>query len=266
MISAYTACGHPALGVLIKSFWQTEGTPAYHDECILPKGEVELIFSFGDTMPFYRHGAGSGNTPRCFINGISNTPVNLLLPAYQSFFGVILQPAAVKKFLGVPSGIFLNAITDLELIDFTYSELWQHLAACKNFEERTSAMLQWAMKRHFNLHHQELAISRFLETATDITTVSGLANYFCYSTRQLHRKVNELFGMSSEVLLGYKRYQRALNALHNSNKTLTRVAYDCGYYDQAHFNREFKEYTGVTPGTYQQQKSHLAGHLYGVGY
>jgi AraC-like DNA-binding protein len=50
--------------------------------------------------------------------------------------------------------------------------------------------------------------------------------------------------------------------MHHSNETLTRIAYGCGYYDQAHFNREFKEYTGLTPGTYRQQQSHLAGHLF----
>ena len=33
-------------------------------------------------------------------------------------------------------------------------------------------------------------------------------------------------------------------------KNLTEVGYDCGYYDHAHFIRDFKEYAGLTPGEY----------------
>jgi hypothetical protein len=44
-------------------------------EYILPKGEIELIFSFGDTIDFHQSGADAGSTPHCFVNGISNTPV-----------------------------------------------------------------------------------------------------------------------------------------------------------------------------------------------
>ncbi|HEV8539016.1 MAG TPA: AraC family transcriptional regulator, partial [Bacteroidota bacterium] len=33
-------------------------------------------------------------------------------------------------------------------------------------------------------------------------------------------------------------------------KNLTGVAYDCGYYDQSHFIREFKDFAGITPTKY----------------
>jgi AraC-like DNA-binding protein len=262
MNSSFVPCTHPAAGLYLKHFWQTEGTPHYREEHILPKGDIELIFSFGDALNFQRQGIGEGRTPRCFVNGISNVTVRLMVPRHQSFFGVVLQPAAVKKLLSVPSGAFLNAITDLEAIDKNFGSLWHQLADCTNFEERVGLIQAWVLQKLSTIYQQEAALSGFLNNSDEIHTVAQMAGYFCYSTRQLHRKVQELFGMSSEVLLRYKRYQQALNQMHYSKETLTRIAYHCGYYDQAHFSREFKEYTGLSPQAYRQQQSHLPGHLY----
>jgi AraC-like DNA-binding protein len=262
MIVSFAQCTNPAASLYLKHCWQTSGSPAYATETILPKGEVELIFSFGDTLDFVREGLEHGITPRCFINGISNVPVHLKAPQQQIFFGVVLQPAAVKKLLSTPSGVFLNTITDLELIDKSFGPLWHQLADCENFEARVSTIQAWALQRRAKLYEQELALSHFLSSPEEIQTVASLANSFCYSTRQLHRKVQELFGMSSEVLLRYKRYRQALYLMHRSSETLTSIAHECGYYDQAHFNREFKEFTGLTPGSYRQQQSHMPGHLF----
>lgn len=262
MVSFFAPCNHPRASLFLKGFWQTEGIPAYRIETILPKGEVELIFSFGGSAEFSRETIGDGNTPRCFINGISSMPVRLTAPREQRFFGVVLQPAAVKKLLKAPSGTFLNAIIDMELVDTIFNAVWHELAACTNFEQRISYMQQWVLRRQPAMHRQEMELSCFLDSREELLNVKAMANRFCYSTRQLNRKMQELFGMSSEIILRFKRYQHALNLVHHSAEIFTGIAYSAGYFDQSHFNREFKEYTGLTPGAYRMQKSNLPGHIY----
>ena len=68
--------------------------------------------------------------------------------------------------------------------------------------------------------------------------------------------------MSTEALIQYKRYVHALQLMHYSHQSLTGISYSCHYYDQAHFIREFKDYTGLTPGQYRRQKKNLVGHLF----
>ena len=262
MNSFFAPCTNTVASLFLKSFWQTEGNPAYKVETILPKGEVELIFSFSGAADFCRNAVGHGSTPRCFINGISNMPVRLVVPVEQKFFGVVLQPAAVKKLLKAPSGNFLNAIIDLELVDKIFSSVWHQLAACESFEARVRHMQHWIIQKQPSMHQQEFELSGFLNSGDELHNVTQMAQRFCYSTRQLGRKVQELFGMSSEVVLRFRRYKQALNLVHHSTETLTRIAYAAGYYDQAHFNREFKEYTELTPGAYRVQKSSLTGHLH----
>jgi AraC-like DNA-binding protein len=263
MNTSFTPCHDERAKRFVRDFWQTEGTPLYQSETILPKGTVEFIFSFNDSVPFCRDKQGPRwSTPRCFLSGVSNIPIQLQAPKHQAFFGVNLYPAAVKKLLNVPCGEFLNAITDLETISKEFSHLWHLLVAAGSFSGRVSAFQQWLLNRLTPIYQQEMAISDFLRSHPEPVSVAGLAQQFCYSTRQLNRKTQELFGMSTEMLIGYKRYVHALQLMHHSNETLTRIGYHCHFYDQAHFNREFRDYTGLTPGEYRQQKSSLAGHLF----
>ena len=47
------------------------------------------------------------------------------------------------------------------------------------------------------------------------------------------------------------RLQQALHLKStDKSRSLTKLAYDCGYYDQSHFINEFKMQTGYTPKQY----------------
>jgi len=173
-----------------KGFWQTDGLPEYQSETILPTGVIELIFNFSDPVPFRREGQGSyACTPKCFVSGISDKPVQLDIQGQQVFFGVQLHPASVKNLLNIPAGEFLNAITDLEAISQTFSGLWQRLAAADCFHSRVHIMQQWSVQHTPDISAQEMAISDYSNSVQLALTVNAQAAIFCYSTRQLHRKM-----------------------------------------------------------------------------
>ncbi len=50
------------------------------------------------------------------------------------------------------------------------------------------------------------------------------------------------------------RFQRAAHLLQQpGHRSLVSIALSCGYYDQAHFNREFRELAACTPTVYLAQ-------------
>ena len=81
--------------------------------------------------------------------------------------------------------------------------------------------------------------------------VSELAEYCNLSERQLQRQFQNAIGVPPKTLARTIRFEEIRNRLMFSPETnLTDLAYEFGYTDQAHFIRDFKEFTGKTPGEF----------------
>jgi AraC-like DNA-binding protein len=93
-------------------------------------------------------------------------------------------------------------------------------------------------------------------------SVKSLSAYYNVSERHLARLCNEFLGVKAEEFIGYRKYLASLAGLHDPSVSLTELAYASGFYDQSHFIREFKAFTGLTPKQYRQQMSDLPGHLF----
>ncbi len=69
--------------------------------------------------------------------------------------------------------------------------------------------------------------------------------------RNLERKFSKQVGISPKQLGRIIRLQAALKMmLSNKGEKLTQIAYESEYYDQAHFTKDFKEFTGTNPKEY----------------
>jgi AraC-like DNA-binding protein len=72
------------------------------------------------------------------------------------------------------------------------------------------------------------------------------------SNRYLQKLFLEKIGFSPKFLIRITRFQHAMNQLiHSQTTSLTELACHTGYYDQAHFIREFREFTGELPSRFQ---------------
>jgi AraC-like DNA-binding protein len=254
----------PHLKNAIQSVWQTGGFTPFHNEHIIPKGIVEVIFNFSDGTPMHaRMDDKQFRLSNCFINGFNRVPVELQLPERQMFLGIQLQPLAVKKILGTPAGEFSNTIIDLDLLDSTFHSLWHQLADQTQFDKRISVLSGWMEKKLPDCQPQEKMINHFLSgiDQQDVS-VTELARSLCYSPRQLSRKMAEATGMNTEEILLYKKYLHAVDLIHHTDLSLTQIAYQCHFSDQSHFIKSFKTYSGMTPGAYKASKSFMKGHIY----
>ena len=86
-------------------------------------------------------------------------------------------------------------------------------------------------------------------------TLPDQAKRFQKSNRWLQKRYAEVYGMSFKQIQSNLRFQSAHRELWQSlgkgeSISLTELAYRMGYFDQAHFIKDFKRYTGMTPGQY----------------
>lgn len=148
-------------------------------------------------------------------------------------------------------------------MDGSFYSLWNCLGEQKNFDDRVAVFTRWLISRLPHLTDREQAFNSFLQDPiTTPLSVSHLAKQFCYSSKQLSRKLYELTGMNTEQTLLYKKYLQAVHLMHASQMSLTEIAYSCHFSDQSHFIKTFKGLSQLTPNEYRQSKSIVPGHIF----
>jgi AraC-like DNA-binding protein len=75
----------------------------------------------------------------------------------------------------------------------------------------------------------------------------ALAKHSGLSERYIQKLYLSNIGISPSAFTSVMRFNKSLQLVLNTPQSLTEIAYDCGYYDQAHFIKEFKKFTGITP-------------------
>ncbi len=81
--------------------------------------------------------------------------------------------------------------------------------------------------------------------------IEELAKQSGLSWSQFQRRVRNITGLTPRQLLTKTRVEAAAQALLRSDKPLSSIAAECGFYDQAAFSRQFRSATGLTPRDYR---------------
>ena len=86
-------------------------------------------------------------------------------------------------------------------------------------------------------------------------TLEDLAKKANLSKRQFQRIFQECIGCSPINHLMRIRIQQACELLRHSDRTITEIAFDCGFQDSNYFSRQFRKINGQTPSQYRQGRS-----------
>lgn len=256
----------PPLRNVVRRFWQVDKRNGrVIKETIIPKGTIEIIFNLQEQDINIPASIGSCDytIPRCFISGCHTVPISLQVPGRHLFFGVYVNPTALKNIFHIQGKDYANQCIDLTLIDSTMNSLWHQLAEKKTFHQRISVFTEWVMKRLPDTSRHEKLFDEFLTTTlTRSTSADEVSKILCYSPRHLSRKLYELTAMNLEQTLVYKRYIRTIDLMHQSQLLLTEVAHACDFADQSHFTKTFRSYACMKPTEYRAAKSHVLGHIF----
>jgi AraC-like DNA-binding protein len=84
----------------------------------------------------------------------------------------------------------------------------------------------------------------------DRLRIAELAADVGCSRKHLAARFREHVGLPPSVVVRLLRFRRALELLSSPHATIAEVAHDCGYYDQAHLDRVFREFAAATPTEY----------------
>ena len=82
--------------------------------------------------------------------------------------------------------------------------------------------------------------------------IGDMAEAAAVSRSGLQRKIKQMMGVTPLDFLREARIKRACQLLENSNKSISDIAYECGFSDPKYFSRSFKTSTGKSPSDYRR--------------
>jgi AraC-like DNA-binding protein len=261
---------HPYLEPLIKCYWTLE-VPAqedYQKQLILPDGCLEMIFILGDNVKRYTSEDQFIMQPREMILGQITEPFFIEPTGYVNTFAVRFYPYGFANFVSIPIRRLANKETPLGALigEEAAEELARKIREATTAEKRIEIVEAFLLKKL----QDKVVVDHIVKDTIELlfqtkgsASIDSIVNG-ALSRRQIERKFFEKVGISPKKLGKVIRLQAVLRMLLNQQaENLTQVAYDNAYYDQAHFNRDFKEFTGTTPREFlQDDKMLLSSILY----
>jgi AraC-like DNA-binding protein len=214
--------------------------------------DVTLIISFGPTLDVLDLD-GSGARHTSFVAGLSDAPVLIEHAGIQHGIEVNLTPLGARRLLGVPMHELTNrvvALDDLLGADLLVERLSEATSWSAQFDLLDAALARRLAETPAPAPEVAWAFGR-LRASSGAAPVTALAGELGWSRRRLVDAFRDQVGLPPKLLARILRFERVVARLRAEDpERWTDVAYDAGYYDQAHFNRDFREFAGVTPSAF----------------
>lgn len=241
----------------IKCFWydRRDSCEEFSDFEVMPDGYAEIIFYFGSTCSVSYNGVLQP-LPSPFIMGLLNEPVILNSNNRLEIIAIRCFPWTVFDLLGLPSGkgkggvhIFEHPIAQLQ------SRL-NELIQTNKIEEAIAHVQEFFVNAHSQIPADSLLFKAGLamRNAKGIIPVSEVASAAHATVRTLERNFKQSSGHSVKDVSGLMRFEQVRNHLwHFPDANIAGLAQELGYTDQSHLSREFKRYSGITPGSFARK-------------
>ena len=245
----------PALAEYVRFFWVLEGEVAAgtsYTHHALADGSAEMIFHY---KGLFETLVGPGGTAlRAGIDGQSSRFRRYRVNESFGIFGAYLYPFAIPALLGHAASALSNEMPDLHtLLGQDGKDLEEQMMMARDNQTRVTILSGFLMKRLAKNERPApgifSSISYIIQTR-GMVDVETLANQCCLSTRQFERNFKRFAGFSPKLYSRIIRFQSAIAQYGHSARSLTDIAYECGYYDQSHFIHDFKEFSGFHPRHY----------------
>ena len=215
-------------------------------------GSVVFVFHYNNPSLFQKRNELPYIEPRTVICGQQTNYYDLALAGKTGMIFIVFKPYGAGMFFKMPMNEIENENIALKFIiknDALVIE--DKLHAAKSNRQRIECIEDFLLKRlkqNYKNHEQISIIFKAINNYKGQISIRTLAEISCLSIRQFERKFSELVGSNPKQYLRIVRFQDVLQKKKdNCYKSYTSLAFECGYYDQAHFIHDFKTITDLSP-------------------
>ena len=225
-------------------------------ERLLPMATSELVVKLG-----------TGTTTDAGLSGPQSEAFIIERTEMDEMVGIHFHPGGAFPFLNLPVG-------ELHGLHVSLGDLWGKQAStalvCRLLEARTPEtklrlLEEWliGIAKHPFKHHPAVAFAlREFQRDPGILSSAYMAERVGFSQRHFIQLFRDEVGLTPKLFCRVQRFQNVIRAVHKRDDVdWADVALSCGYFDQSHFNHDFRQFSGLTPTEYLTLRTDHTNHV-----
>lgn len=250
----------PELNQYVECFWivaDQNQTPTIQK--IIPDGFPEMIFHFGDPYMIKLDSKWVKQSPS-LLGGQITSHFFLKNTGTSDILGIKFRPAAIGVLFDAPMYQFTNRVVSLTTTrNGKLTAFAKIIKNASDHNERINAATDYLLKSSVGNHTLINSSVEKILSSNGLIAVNEICNEVGCSERQLERLFKRYVGLSPKLYSRIVRFAYIFQHVSGSKKMNgSELGNASGYYDQSHFIRNFKAFTGEDPSSYVFDETNLA--------
>ena len=247
------------LATVLRYSFYARGRIAYRSDKILPNGLVVAIFNRGEPHRVGKSARVENNPAfaHSWLTGVQTTPVFNTPGGETHVLGLLFEPIGFHALFGHDMRALADCTLDARdvLPEDLVGKIEMHLGEADNEgAHRQLHTLLAARSMKAPREWLERLYSEIVERRGDVQ-LAATYQQIGLSPRHISARFKTGVGVNPKVLCRIYRLQALLMALEPAAPVdWTALAHQFGFYDQAHFNREFRKFSGLFPTQYLNRR------------
>lgn len=243
----------------IKYYWVLNSGNQCIDHKLLPVCNSDLVLNLSSPIKYY-----SENEETFYgfhLNTIKTKHFRIKQSGNIEVIGISFKAYGLYPFIKIPLYEFTGSNIDLSMINnVLVFELTQKLHNANSVLERIKiiedSLLKLLDTKFLSNHLTFDFFERFMIEINNNTGINEFCDRYGIHIRRMERSFKTFVGVSPKTFTKIYRFNRSLRQiLHKEYSTLAEIALDNNYFDQMHFIKEFKSFTGNSPSEFIQQNN-----------
>ncbi len=252
----------PVLQPFVRCYWlfDIEESDIPYTQLLFPFGSFELILNLynppkmqilGDSKSFIQ--------PNCFYPGQFTKPFTLDYAKASKCIGVSFHPWVGNFLFNIPAKEFTDKTICLDSIN-NQNNLLDKLLHSKNESDLIFILETYLIEkiRYYKMDSVSMLIAKSIISDPSSPNFNTILTSVGISRRRIEQRFISSIGLPMSSYARKIRFQNAVSLIKADKlKNLSYIGLEAGYYDQSHFIREFKEFSGLTPNDFKNDTSSL---------
>ena len=249
--------------------WYEGYMPDYAYERLLPQGVVELVIDLTEPPKFIYDNdtlAPAQTCRKAWVAGLRHEFITISAVPGSSMLVIRFREGMAHAALHLPLGVLRNQVLDADLLlNPAIARLREQLLNAPSPEakfEFALAFLSERIRQRPDIHPAvAFSVQKILANPAQVT-IDELARRAGWSHKHLIAQFDRFVGVSPKEFVRITRFQKAVSAIGtHATVDWMRLLHECGYYDQAHFIKDFKRFSGLSPEKYLGERGNDLNYL-----